>query len=223
MSPQGRRSKFPLHNGYLVLLSQFETESVEVQVSYNSNPQSATDFSPLLKRRISYYGVGWTCFKIPDAPQGMDAGANATFQMRLASSWETPVPRSYFSCADITYVEREGLDFPDAQFPCINTTDVEWEDLPMPTKKINAPKPTTTPWSPSEKKGKKLNSGIIALISIIGALVIMGVIVGIYRLVACRRKKKEKERQEEAPFVWVPGTYGLPGYYTRPIRRGQSN
>ncbi|KAM0453812.1 hypothetical protein ACHAPV_008750 [Trichoderma viride] len=178
LSPQGRRSKFPLHNGYLVLVSQYETQNLEVKVSYDSDPKSVADFSYVLRWRISNYGAGFTCFNIPDAPSGMDAGANATFQMRFDSNYETPLPRSYFSCADITYVEREGLDFPDAQFPCLNTTDVKWEYLPTPTKKDDPPEPTTTPWSPREGKKKPLDSAAIAGISIGGAIVLMGIICG---------------------------------------------
>ncbi|UKZ70541.1 uncharacterized protein TrAtP1_011522 [Trichoderma atroviride] len=223
MSPQGRRSKFPLHNGYLVLLSKYETQNIEVKVSYNTDPQSVADFSHFLKRRISNYGVGFTCFKIPDAPQGMDAGANATFQMRLESNYETPLPRSYFSCADITYVEREGLDFP---FPCVNTTDVEWEILPTPTKKQDPPGPTATPWSPTEEKGKKkLSSGAIAGICIGGTIVLSGIVVLICK--AVMESRESKERQKQVPCRWEPGSYGLPDLvpvnydvYGTPTRRG---
>jgi hypothetical protein len=157
----------------------------------------------------------------------MDAGANATFQMRLDSSWETPMPRSYFSCADITYVEREGLDFPDAQFPCINTTDTEWEDLPTPTKKIDPPKSTATPWSPIEKEAeeKKLDSGVIAGISIGCAIAVMAVIVITYSW--RDRRRRRREREQEVPCIRVPGSYGLPDvvpvrfdFYGRPTRRG---
>ncbi|KAK1243927.1 hypothetical protein MKX08_002065 [Trichoderma sp. CBMAI-0020] len=225
LSPQGRRSKFPLHNGYLVLLSKYETQNIELKVSYNKDPQSVADFSHFLKQRISSYGVGFTCFKIPDAPQGMDAGANATFQMRLDSSYETPLPRSYFSCADITYVEQEGLDFPESPFPCVNTTDVEWEALPTPTKKPDPPKPTTTPWSPTEEKKKKLSSGAIAGIGIGGAIVLSGIIVLICKTVM--KSRKPKEVQTPVPCRWEPGSYGIPDLvpvrydvYATPTRRG---
>ncbi|PON26880.1 hypothetical protein TGAM01_v204381 [Trichoderma gamsii] len=185
------------------------------------DPQSAADFSPLLKRRISYYGVGWTCFKINDAPQGMDAGANATFQLRFDSNYETPMLRSHFSCADITYVEKEGLDF---EFPCVNTTDVEWEDLPTPTKKDDPPEPTTTPWSPIVGKKKKLSRAAISGISIGGAVVAAGIVVLICRLVKTHRE--QKRRQQEVPCVWERGSYGVPDivavpfdFYGRPTRR----
>jgi hypothetical protein len=152
----------------------------------------------------------------------MDAGANATFQLRFDSNYETPLPRSYFSCADITYVEKEGLDF---EFPCVNTTDAEWEDLPTPTKKDDLPEPTTTPWSPIEgKKKKKLNSNHIIGISIGGTISVMGIIVGIIKLL--KRRRKRKARQREVPCVRKRGSYGLTDvvavpfdFYGTPTRR----
>ncbi|KAL7922447.1 hypothetical protein ACQKWADRAFT_313027 [Trichoderma austrokoningii] len=154
-SSVGLRTEFPLTNGYLVFTSTYETRDLEMKISHNRNPQSVADFSYLVPWRISDYGVGFTCVKIPDAPGGTEPGANATFQIRFASDYDTPLDRSFFVCADITYVE--GRDF-DRRVPCANTTDVKFERLPLPRTQIEPPKNATTPG----KKKKHLSQGAIA-------------------------------------------------------------
>lgn len=216
---------FILHVPFLLFPYSLDTFLCTKPTRCKKDPKSVADFSYVLRWRISNYGAGFTCFNIPDAPSGMDAGANATFQMRFDSNYETPLPRSYFSCADITYVEREGLDFPDAQFPCLNTTDVKWEYLPTPTKKDDPPEPTTTPWSPREGKKKPLDSAAIAGISIGGAIVLMGIIVFLYKKLW--KPSKPKNRQAVVPCKWERGSYGLPDlvavsfdFFGIPTRRG---
>lgn len=153
----------------------------------------------------------------------MYAGTNATFQLRFASDYDTPNHRSFFVCADITYVDPGDVDFP---FPCVNTTDVdvEFERLPLPKKKKpDVPKPKSEEWSPGEKK-KVLSTAAIAGIAMGAAVVFSGIAILIFRKVT---KSREQRRRDEVPCRWVPGSYGLPDlvpirnfFYARPTRRG---
>jgi hypothetical protein len=147
--------------------------------------------------------------------------------MRLASDYDTPNFRSFFVCADITYVEQDELDYP---FPCVNTTNADFERLPLPPKKTETPTPTPT-WSPGEKK-KDLTPGHIGGIAVGGLLFIAAAFVGSYRLWKSHRERKRR-RREEVPSRWVPGSYGIPDvvavgpgrptgpyFNARPTRRG---
>ncbi|KAL6902493.1 hypothetical protein GGI43DRAFT_433424 [Trichoderma evansii] len=146
----GPRSLFPLHRGYVALVSQYKTRNLEMKVSYMLDPKSVADFEPLIERRFSEYGVGYACVKVPDAPYDTQPGTNATFQLRYASDYDSPSHRSFFVCADITYVEPNDVDY---VFPCVNTTDLELEPQLPKKKKPEEPKPPTEEeWSPVEKK-----------------------------------------------------------------------
>ncbi|PTB42309.1 uncharacterized protein TrAFT101_008601 [Trichoderma asperellum] len=216
----GTRSKFPMYNGYVAFVSQYETRNLEVKVSYMWNPKSVADFVPLTPRRFRKYGVGYACIKVPDAPSDIDPGANATFQLRFASDYDSPSHRSFFVCADITYVEPDDIDYP---FPCINTTDLELEPLPpAKKKKPEEPKPIGDEWSPGEKK-TGLSKGAIAGIAIGCAVAASGIAVFITHQM---RKYRERETQDMVPCTWVPGSYGLPDavpvegvFFSRPTRR----
>lgn len=169
------------------------------------------------------YGVGFACIKVPDAPWDLKIGANATFQLRYSSDYDSPSHRSFFICADVTYVEPADVDYP---FPCVNTTDVVVEpQLPPPPgkkKKPEEPKPTGEEWSPGEEN-KGLTKGAIAGIAIACGVMASAIAVFISYQVMQRRGQRAPD---EVPCTWVQGSYGLPDavpvegfFYSRPTRR----
>lgn len=158
------------------------------------DPKSVADFVPLTENRFSMSGAGYACVKVPDALWDMEPGTNATFQLRYASDYDTPSYRSFFVCADITYVEPNDVDFP---FPFVNTTDLELE--PQPPKKKKKPEEPKPPdeeeWSPIEKKKFVFEEYQKFLIGVAGCLVVTGIALGLHHAV---QKWKRRPRPTEA-------------------------
>lgn len=63
---------------------------------------------------------GHTCFSVPDAPEHIKAGTNATLQVVYQADWDASVNQTFYACADIVFVDRSDFRF---KIPCFNATE----------------------------------------------------------------------------------------------------
>lgn len=146
--------------------------------------------------------VGISCVAVPDAPSFVEAGGNATLQLKYVASYDSPTNQSFFVCADITFVPPSEIPF---AFPCVNTTMVDPTATtakptvkPKPTKE---PKPSGDGWSPG--KESRLSEGAIAGVAAGGLVAAAGILTAISKLCHVRKEDdREADRvREEAEWV----------------------
>ncbi|OLN83746.1 hypothetical protein CCHL11_08711 [Colletotrichum chlorophyti] len=116
----GVRTEFPLVNGKLALVTQDNTRSVHLSVSYENDPKSLTDFDTFMgPSDVGSLDLGHTCITAPPAPEGVTAGSNATYRILYVSNFDQEESKreTFYACADVTFV-----DVFTATIPCFNAT-----------------------------------------------------------------------------------------------------
>ncbi|KAM4060731.1 cytokine inducing-glycoprotein [Hirsutella rhossiliensis] len=185
----GVRTKFPLNGGLVALVAQDDYYDSKISISYSKDPASNNDFSPLVSSTdINDLNPGHTCVKVPDAPERITAGTNATLQIIYRADWDAPHNQTFYACADITFVSAS--DFVSDSSFCFNATEPGEDD-----KKADAAggsKPTANSDNSGSSAGSKLGAGAIAGI-VIGSLV--GVSSVAAALLLLYRRRQQKQRQ----------------------------
>ncbi|EXJ94883.1 hypothetical protein A1O1_00001 [Capronia coronata CBS 617.96] len=119
-SAPGNRTIFPLLNGVVSLVAQDESWEMTVSISYNSNPTSNDDFEEIIAAtHIPEVDEGHTCYPVPNPPTDVEAGANATLQLKYTSDFDTDKNETFYACADISFVSTSQFD---VSVPCFNAT-----------------------------------------------------------------------------------------------------
>lgn len=127
--------------------------------------------------------LGHTCVNLPNPPDTVKAGANATLQIKYIADFDKPENQTFYACSDITYVPI--TDF-KAHIPCFNATqDTPEGDKGGESGKTGDTTQTPTP-TPSKKSG--LSGGAIAGI-VIGSIAGVGLIAAA-ALIIFRRKQQ---------------------------------
>lgn len=76
--------------------------------------------------RIPELNEGHQCYPIPNPAADVEAGANATLQIKYTSDFDTDLNETFYACADITYVATSQFN---VQVPCFNATT---DDFSLP-------------------------------------------------------------------------------------------
>lgn len=76
--------------------------------------------------RIPELNEGHQCYPVPNPAADVEAGANATLQIKYTSDFGTDLNETFYACADITYVATSQFD---VQVPCFNATT---DDFSLP-------------------------------------------------------------------------------------------
>lgn len=98
-------------------MSQGDTRSVRIGVSYANDPRNLDDFAILLDpEQFGDLEVGHTCIKTADSPMGVVAGSNATW---MVSYTDEETDEVEYACADVTLVEAVAFT---EKIPCFNAT-----------------------------------------------------------------------------------------------------
>ncbi|EXJ80014.1 hypothetical protein A1O3_08300 [Capronia epimyces CBS 606.96] len=222
-TPSGvaNRTDFPLLNGQVALVAQDESWSIQVAVSYKDNPSSNDDFEPVIAAtRIPSLAEGHQCYPLPNPPADVEAGSNATVQIKYLSEFDTEKNQTFYACADITYVPTSAFTY---QVPCFNATvdDYSMSDSDSGDDTANATSSAassgasatlgaTTETSKSSSSG--LSGGAIAGI-VVG--VVAGVAISIAAgLLLWRHSQLKKRARQQAASVravdWEKSMQGLP-------------
>ncbi|KAI1609287.1 hypothetical protein EDD37DRAFT_165044 [Exophiala viscosa] len=115
------RTDFPMSNGAVAIVLQDDSYSVNLAISYSSDPTSNSNFTTLVPGTdFPEIEPGHECYSVPNPPSTVSAGSNATLQLSYISAGTTGVNKTYYVCADIKYVEL--ADF-TTDIPCFNVTE----------------------------------------------------------------------------------------------------
>ncbi|EXJ83791.1 hypothetical protein A1O1_07418 [Capronia coronata CBS 617.96] len=199
------RTEFPLLNGQVALVAQDESYSIQVAVSYKDNPTSNDDFETVIaSQRIPSLAEGHQCYPLPSPPADVEAGANATVQIKYIADFDTDESQTFYACADITYVPTSAFTY---QVPCFNATvddysisDNTGDDSADATTGAgaagaSATAAVTTETSDSSSSG--LSGGAIAGI-VVGVVAGVAVIIAAGFLLWRRSQIKKRARQQAA-------------------------
>ncbi|KXJ91725.1 hypothetical protein Micbo1qcDRAFT_161726 [Microdochium bolleyi] len=177
-SPDGpnNRTEFPLDRGAISLVHQDNSYDVQVAISYSDNPKTNEDFNVLIpSEHIDQHTPGHYCLNITNPPSNVQAGSNATIQLRYVSDGEKNMNETYYACADIKYVAASTFNY--ALTRCFNAS--------VPA----APKPSGTAGSgasgtgaPSQGQGGSGSGGGNGLSTGAIAGIVVGVVVGVAAL-----------------------------------------
>jgi len=201
-------------NGQVALVAQDESWSIQVAISYRNNPTSNEDFETVIAAmRIPELDEGHQCYPIPSPPVDIEAGANATLQIKYTSDFDTDKNETFYACADITYVSTSQFTY---QVPCFNATIDDYSITePDSTPSATAAGASATASSPSQSSGSSsshLSGGAIAGI-------VVGVVVGVTAFLAvalffCWRRTAHKKRLRQQASIravkWDENTAGSP-------------
>merc|ERR1712230_117144 len=198
----------------IALVARDESWSIQVAISYRNNPTSNEDFETVIAAmRIPELDEGHQCYPIPSPPVDIEAGANATFQIKYTSDFDTDKNETFYACADITYVSTSQFTY---QVPCFNATIDDYSITePDSTPSATAAGASATASSPSQSSGSSsshLSGGAIAGI-------VVGVVVGVTAFLAvalffCWRRTAHKKRLRQQASIravkWDENTAGSP-------------
>ncbi|KAH6880369.1 hypothetical protein B0T10DRAFT_565592 [Thelonectria olida] len=191
----GNRSDFPMSSGKVALVDQYEGYSLQLSVSYLSNPTKNTDFSVILSSdELSEIDRGHTCVSVPDAASSVKAGQKATLQIKYTSDWEDNKNETYYACADIQYVALS--DF-SVSVPCFNATKTSSSSGSSSTSTSSGSKSTSSEASDGSsggKPGSSLSKGAIAGI-VVGSVCGVAVLVTLGTFVYRRRAHNQRVLQ----------------------------
>lgn len=205
----GRRAEFPLENATVALVAQIPSQRVQVSISYENEPKDVAAFSSLIAPEVVIdLSMGHTCVPVVNAPPSVKAGTNATLQIKYTSTFDKSRQETFYSCADIIYVELS--DFKSNTF-CFNSTIEEDSKSEKGTGSrpdvVAAPKPPAAPATSatdSAKGGLKLPNGAIAGIvvgSCLGAGAVASVTLILYRKKQ-RQLRAERKQQTARGVQW---------------------
>ncbi|KAJ6786640.1 hypothetical protein PWT90_09404 [Aphanocladium album] len=176
------RTTFPLQNGKIALVAQDESYDLELAISYLENPTKNGDFNQLIDMEtFRDIKLGHTCVTLPNAPDSVKAGANATLQIKYIADFDKPENQTFYACSDITYVALS--DF-KVSIPCFNATEPGAGDS---TKGGNGAASSTPSATPSKKSG--LSGGAIAGI-VVGSLAGVALIAAAALLIFRRKQQR---------------------------------
>ena len=146
------------------------------------------------------------CYPIPNPPSNIEAGSNATIQIKYTADFETDRNETYYACADIYYIPTNQFT---VQVPCFNVSsddfaapdDDNHDDGDPATSSTASSVPASTTGSSetepsSSSSNSSLSGGEIAGI-VIGVLAALAIIAGFF-FVWGRRKQRERQREQEA-------------------------
>ncbi|KAH3669423.1 hypothetical protein OGAPHI_001544 [Ogataea philodendri] len=121
------RSEFPLDDGFVALVAKtHKAWSVDLKISYNSNPTSNDDFDTWASRNVTnQIDIGHTCFYLPDPPSTINEGDYATIQLEYMAL-EDEANVTHYACADIQFVEKSVFDVTEYSHYCFNATDNDY-------------------------------------------------------------------------------------------------
>ncbi|KAJ5505031.1 hypothetical protein N7463_007905 [Penicillium fimorum] len=179
------RTNFPLINGKLALVLQDESWNVQVAISHKSNPTTNADFEPFIDgSSLSDVEPGHECYSVPNPSVDVEEGANATFQIKYTSDFDTDKNETYYACADVTYVAASKFTY---QVPCFNVTTEEFAEVTSTAaagSTATAKSDTSKNTSPTSEKDSGLSGGAIAGI-VVGS--VAGLAIGVALLFFYRR------------------------------------
>ncbi|KAL7937241.1 hypothetical protein V8C35DRAFT_277730 [Trichoderma chlorosporum] len=157
----GDRTNFTYYRGHIIILTQAKALNLRISVSHWQDPKSSIDFDPMMKYdMITEVDAGITCINIPNAPGEVKEGQPATLQLKYNSEFGSNTGRNktFYSCADITYVAPEHVPY---DMPCFNTTQPKvWHyKSPINTHKPQPPKTKTKTKIPEPEQPKDFTPG----------------------------------------------------------------
>jgi hypothetical protein len=179
------------------------------------DPTSNDDFETVIAAmRIPDLDEGHQCYPIPNPAADVEAGSNATLQIKYTSDFDTDKNETFYACADITYVPTSQFS---VQVPCFNATIDDYDitdtndgDDGDESDDSNSSSSTSTasgtaagatstssPSASSSSSSSGLSGGAIAGIVVgvvLGALLAFGGAFYLWR----RSQQKKRRRQQEA-------------------------
>ncbi|KIX09987.1 uncharacterized protein Z518_01068 [Rhinocladiella mackenziei CBS 650.93] len=207
------RTEFPLLNGQVALVAQDESWSIQVAISHSNDPTSNDDFETVIAAtRIPELNEGHQCYPIPNPSTDVEAGSNATLQIKYTSDFDTDKNETFYACADITYVLTSQFTY---QVPCFNATvddyDISDNDDPDSSSSGTAAGASATSAAPeSSESSSGLSGGAIAGI-VVGVVVGVAAVLGALFFMWRRSQQKKRLRQQEASLRTVKWDENMQG------------
>ncbi|KAF4975023.1 hypothetical protein FZEAL_8144 [Fusarium zealandicum] len=217
----GNRSDFPMRKGKVSLVGQDESFDMELSISYEQNPESNSDFTTLIDAdEFKSLDPGHTCLSVPNPPNSVSAGDNATLQIKYIANFDKPENETFYACADVTFVEFS--DF-DGNTMCFNATRPEDdEDKSDPHEGLDlddddddddddrdSSSGTDSSGAESGSSGPKASSGLsggaiagIVVGAVAGVALIVAAIVLVYRRKS-RQQAAARQQQTARGVNWV--------------------
>lgn len=137
--------------------------------------------------------LGHTCLPIGDAPSTVQAGSNATLQIKYIADFDKPENQTFYACADISYVANL-QEMGEASAMCFNATE--------PGDDSKKPKPSAAPEDSSSHKKSGLSGGAIAGI-------VVGCVVGVGAVAAAGLLLYRRKHQRLAALRQQPSSRGV--------------
>ncbi|KAG9239293.1 hypothetical protein BJ875DRAFT_391665 [Amylocarpus encephaloides] len=191
------RTQFPLDNGAVSLSIGETAYQVAFRIAYDNNPTIQSAFSEQIVHNVTEVDPGHQCYRIPDRPDNIAAGTNATIQLEYWSTYQSEPSQSFYACADVTLVEASSFV---GSIPCFNVTSSEFVAPASSSTAASVPAATapSTVSAPeiSSSKSSGLSAGAKAGIAV-------GVVVGVAALLgallfALFRKRAASKKDAEA-------------------------
>jgi hypothetical protein len=169
------------------------------------DPTSDSDFSVLVADDLfPEQDPGHLCYSVPDAPSSVQAGTNATLQLRYTAQFDNPDNETFFACADITYVAANTFSH---TIPCFNVSVGDDGNTSVGTGVIGGHTPTVVPDdhsslapAASSSPAPSQNSSAISGGAIAG--IVIGVVIGAGLLLGAAffglRRYRRKVKRENA-------------------------
>lgn len=186
------------------LVAQDESWLIEVGLSHSSDPTSNGDFETVIAAtRIPELNSGHMCYPVPNPAVDVEAGSNATLQIRYTSDWENDRNETYYACADIIYVSTSQFT---TQVPCFNATieDFEVSDVDDDNEDNDSDNDNNSQSATSSDaevsasaSSSGLSGGAIAGI-VVGVVAGVGVLLGTVVVLWRRKQQRKRIREQEA-------------------------
>ncbi|KAM3468171.1 hypothetical protein MY5147_008200 [Beauveria neobassiana] len=198
----GNRTSFPLQSGKIALVAQDESYDLELAISYLPEPKTNSDFHNLISMEaFKDIKLGHTCVTLPDAAASVQAGTNATLQIKYIADFDKPENQTFYACSDITYVELSNFG---ESIPCFNAT--EPTDSSKTGSGSGASSTASASSSPSAGGSKKsgLSGGAIAGIvigSVAGVALIAAAALFIFRRKQQRLRVLRQQNSERGKWA----------------------